>query len=74
MEIFLHISTVILVLSLGIFVLARWLLKRAEAKARQSKRQLAITLKDYALILRIYRDILKAKKEGTYEEYKVPLY
>ena len=73
MTIFLHISTVVLILSLGIFVLARWLLKRAEAKLRRNNKELAITLGNYAFMLRVYRDILKAKKDGTYEEYKVPM-
>jgi cell division protein FtsL len=53
---------IVVFVCLMLFVLGTLLLKHAERKLIESKKELALTLRDYAIVLRVYRDLLRRRK------------
>ncbi len=49
--------------AVAVFVLGTLMLKHAEKKLEENNRQLLSTLKQYSIVLRIYRDVLKIMKD-----------
>jgi hypothetical protein len=61
-------SIIALAVGLGFFISGSLILKRAEKKLQKNQEEYLNTLKEYTLVLRIYRDFLKMKKDN--KEFK----
>ena len=55
------------------FILCFLSLKHAENKLKSSRKELAETLRVYVIMLRIYRDILKMRKEKGEDISEMPM-